>query len=741
MSRKTVLLVGIFFASLMWNSPTAAASVHALFDLAAPTTGPFPSDWFTVTDRSHKTRRRVNLPLPDCAERASDCEDLRVINTLDGFNVQPRLSIPFDGPIDVATVTSRTVFLVSLGSRLRGRGDDECDDDGGCDEGGHVIGINQIVWNTLTNTLHVESDELLDEHTRYVLIVTLGVQDVGGAPVEASETFRRFRHDVHGDYRQALLQAIQAARRIGVKEGDIVAASVFTTQSTTAILEKIRDQITEAAPEPADFLLGPNGTRTVFPLDTVAGITWDEQTGDSPPTFTRVTVDTTLLQIIPGAVGTIAFGKYHSPDYEVHPGEFIPPTGTRTGRPVVQGTNEIYFNLFLPSGPKPANGWPVAIFGHGNNQDKNLAFNVAATMAANGIATIAINAVGAGFGPLGTLTVDHIGGPVSFSAGGRGIDQNGDHVIVPSEGFASAPPRTVIFFTDGIRQTVADLMQIVRVIEVGVDVDGDGFPDLDPSRIYYFSHSLGANYGTVFLSVDQGVHTGVLTSPGGPINENKRLSPVQRQTLGVSLASRIPSLINAPGITSLAGVSVGQLPYFNENFPLRDGMPLSVQLADGTNQDIQSPVINTVAGATEIQEVFENVVWVGRSGDPVAYAPYLRKHLLPGVSAKSVIYQFAKGDETAPNPNASAILRAGDLADRATFYRHDVAYGEMTTLPKNPHGFMVQPTLFGPISLAAQQQIGVFLASDGSVVVQPEPDRFFEVPIVLPLPEGVNFIP
>jgi hypothetical protein len=43
--------------------------------------------------------------MPECALRPSDCEDVGVINTLDGFNMQPRLSIPFDGPIDVATVT------------------------------------------------------------------------------------------------------------------------------------------------------------------------------------------------------------------------------------------------------------------------------------------------------------------------------------------------------------------------------------------------------------------------------------------------------------------------------------------------------------------------------------------------------------------------------------------------------------------------------------------------------------
>ena len=46
-----------------------------------------------------------------------------------------------------------------------------------------MVGINQIVWDTFTNTLHVESDELLAQHTRFALIVTRGVRDEGGARV------------------------------------------------------------------------------------------------------------------------------------------------------------------------------------------------------------------------------------------------------------------------------------------------------------------------------------------------------------------------------------------------------------------------------------------------------------------------------------------------------------------------------------------------------------------------------
>ena len=74
----------------------------------------------------------------------------------------------------------------------------------------------------------------------------------------------------------------------------------------------------------------------------------------------------------------------------------------------------------------------------------------------------------------------------------------------------------------------------------------------------------------------------------------------------------------------MGGVAVGP-PQFNENFPLRDGIPLRIGLTDGTSQDIQSPVINTVAGAMAIQQLVENIEWASESGDPVAYAPQLRK--------------------------------------------------------------------------------------------------------------------
>jgi hypothetical protein len=692
--------------------PAAAAGVQARFGLESPAAGPFPSDVFTVADDRHLTGRRVNVPLPDCRVRPTDCADLEVINTLDGFNLQPRLSIPFSGPIDLSTVDSGSVFLAHLGHIVDGAGS------------GRRVGVNQIVWDAATTTLHLESDELLDQHTRYALIVTDGVRDVMGDPVEAGP-FSRFRLDLNFGhrndrslkaYRVAVLEALA---RAGVTPTRVVAASVFTTLSATAVLEKIRAQIKALTPAPASFLLGARGERTVFPLGDLRGITFNRQVSEVG-FLSRTEVPLAALRLFPG-VGAAAFGRYESPDYGTVD-RFIPPVGTRLGVPAVQRTNALHFTLILPAGLKPPAGWPVAIFGHGFGDNKNNSpFAVANTMAAYGIATIAINVVGHGGGPAGTLVVSRrAGGPVTLPAGGRGIDQDGDGTIGSTEGVNAAPPLTLISNRDGLRQTVVDLMQLARVIETGgVDADGDGFPDLDGARIYYVGQSFGGIYGTIFLGVEPGVRAGVLNVPGGPIIEIARLSPVFRDLVTMSLAARVPPLLN---VFPIAAPLLG----FNENLPLRD----------------QPPVINTVPGALAIQEFIERAEWASQSGSPVAYGRHIRKDPLDGVPAKSVIYQFAKGDQTVPNPTTTSILRAGDLADRATYFRNDEVAATIPGAPANPHTFLLNlgvPAVAG-LAVAAQGQVAMFFVTDGTLIIDPDGAApFFEVPIAGPLPEALNF--
>ena len=234
----------------------ALASGHGPGSGAAQTrvSGPlFPSDAFTVRDRTQRTGLRVDLPRPDCAARPSDCQDIAVLDRLDGFNLQPRLSIPFSGPIDVASVSSADVFLMRAGGHGHG--------------GGRVVGINQVVWDPATNTLHAESDAFLDQATTYALVVTTGVRDASGAPIAAAD-----RHG-HGDDDDA----IDEARRAGVDRDHVAAATLFTTQSATAVMEKIRRQLDARRPSPARFDLGPGGARTVFPFSAVTGVTFNRQ--------------------------------------------------------------------------------------------------------------------------------------------------------------------------------------------------------------------------------------------------------------------------------------------------------------------------------------------------------------------------------------------------------------------------------------------------------------------------------
>jgi hypothetical protein len=299
--------------------------------------------------------------------------------------MQPRLAIPFSGAIDVASVSSATVFLVALGNTLTGAG------------AGKVVGISQIVWDPIGHVLYAESDELLDQHARWLLIVTNGVRDDAGDPVEVGD-FATFRHDLNFGqakdhalkaYRKALIDALDAS---GLDQEAVVAASVFSTQ--------------ECDGRPGFATRPPRSPGLTHGLSPEHG---DRHRLQPPAHHRRAAVDD-------GGAGGRAQRRPRRgrgrrvrsvPRGQLRDGRPLhPAVGTRTGSPTVQSVETVHFNLFLPSSPKPAAGWPVAIFGHGFGDNKNNSpFVVASILASRGIATIAINVVGHGFGALGTLTV------------------------------------------------------------------------------------------------------------------------------------------------------------------------------------------------------------------------------------------------------------------------------------------------------------------------------------------------
>jgi hypothetical protein len=197
-----------------------------------------------------------------------------------------------------------------------------------------------------------------------------------------------------------------------------------------------------------------------------------------------------LTGILPGtgAIGQLAYGRFQSPNY-LTPGASLTPIGTRTGRPVAHGASTIYFSLFTPVTPKPATGWPVAIVGHGfGDSREGLPLTVAGSLARQGIATLAINVVGHGGGPLGTITVTTPTErrPVRWPRVDRQRPTDRRHRgVSPCPALAAA---------DGLRQIIT-VSCIVRG-QAGIDVDGDG-SDLDRAASTT-SQSFGGIYGRCF---------------------------------------------------------------------------------------------------------------------------------------------------------------------------------------------------------------------------------------------------
>ena len=78
-----------------------------------------------------------------------------------------------------------------------------------------------------------------------------------------------------------------------------------------------------------------------------------------------------------------------------------------------------------------------------------------------------------------------------------------------------------------------------------------------------------------------------------------------------------------------------------------------------------------------------------------------------------MLYQWAVGDRTVPNPTTAALLRAGLLQAVSSLYRHDPA--GVSERFKNPHGFLVWTAFpeMHAIGRAAQEQVARFFTSGG----------------------------
>ena len=664
--KSRALLVSIFVvASLVPVAVSADTSVKVMTG-STPDTRIMPSNSFTVPDPAQITGLRVNLPVPACnAMNSSVCDDLALLNLQDGFDLRPRVTVPFSGAIDAGTVNATNFFVIG--------------------PNGFRTPIIQLVWDPSTNVLAGEPSDFLSEATTYSVVVTGGIKDPAGRSVSACEG---------------------------------ACISLFTTETATPELAKVRGALDNGSvyvaaditpPERrASFVQG--GVRDVFPAATVTEIERGDQVAADP---TKPLSFSMVLNTAVSGAGYYAFGSFVVPRYQTYADAVIPnvPT-TRTPQPI--GKQRVGFTLIVPAGIQPAGGWPVAIFGPGFTRSKYDLFLAADLNAAKGIATIATDPAGHAYGPASVVVVHQGVITTTFLGYGQGADLDGDGKITASEGVGPTDHKTldssgrVIADTpsryattglrDGLIQTTINLMTMVRMIEQGVDVLGDGSVTLQRSVLGYYGQSFGAIYGTMLMATDTHLTVGVLNVGGGPIVEIARLSGF-RNLLADTLGVNRPNLLNGgPGLNG-----------FTESMPLR----------------LDPPVTNPYPGATILQKYFDHGSWQGRAGDPVAFAPLLRLRPPSGAPIKHLIFQTAFGDHTVPNPTAGEMYRAGRVLDLVSYYRND----KTPTATTDPHGFLLDPRLAGRDQ--GQAQVLAYISSGGATVIDPDgPGPIWEVPVM-----------
>jgi dienelactone hydrolase len=644
-----------------------AGGVRVEFNPTDPAVGPFPTDFLTAPNPEMKTGRQVALPLPD----SSQPPEAALLNQLDGFNVQARITVKFSGPVNPDTLKDGLFFLWL---------DPVPERESTLAPTGTLTRANRIVFDPATNTAYAKPDDVLEQGRRYAILVTTAVKDLEGAPVEADEGFRLcLQAAIGGEYCEDVSRA--AALAAEVLEGAAVAGgAVFTTATGTAFLEKVRDSLDLTPPS--------FQSRGVHAMAEIGGIVFLNQTkAEGALEEARLPAPVSLLT--QAGVARLAFGSYLSPSY-LNAGGFIDAYPTALDLPPPQGVEEIHFHALLPASGKPSSGYPVVIAGHGIGDSRFGIPSLAAyNFASSGYAVIAINAVGHGYGAASRIRLEKASGNVEFAIPGRGRDLDGDGAIGESEGCVLLTSSAPFALRDCLRQTAIDLMQLVRAIRAGMDLDGDGAPDLDPSRISYLGQSLGSFYGSLFMALEPSVLSATLNVGGGTTVETARKSPTWRPLIRGWLAARAPGLLDEEG-------------NFDEEYTGRD-----------------EPVhILSKPSALMLQNLFEQLEWLESSGAPVTYAPHFRRAPLPGVPAKRVLFQIALGDQTVPNPSSSLLIRAAGGREMTSLYRHDLARDRFRGLPENPHAFLAWFNILTglPIYQAGWQQALLFLAGDGDAV-------------------------
>ncbi len=232
--RGTSSVLGVLaLTGTLSVTATPAAAGHPQPDVVSV----FPTDDLTVRDRAQLTGRRVALPSEGCPEPVR-CGLIRELNGLDGFDLDPRIAVRFDEPVD-AEQAARGISVQE-------------------EDGDWSTGVDRVVWDPATNTLYAHPAEQLAPSTTYRLQVQRGTAHKG-----VHETFTTMSApdgllDLH---RQ--IDSGEAFTVAGIDEPALAVEGAFPVAGTTLAWAK-DEGATDPAPAPQSLAQLPPDSTLAF---------------------------------------------------------------------------------------------------------------------------------------------------------------------------------------------------------------------------------------------------------------------------------------------------------------------------------------------------------------------------------------------------------------------------------------------------------------------------------------------
>ena len=621
------------------------------------------------------------MDYPTCtAANYSVCDTFAMLNKLDGFDLQPRVTVPLTGAVDLATVDDSNFYITD-------------------DIGQFVSGMRQLVFDPGSNTLSGISDKFLTEDTPYRVVVTSGIKDSAASPITACSSVCNVRFTT----RTASAELVNIRKAMDLPLND---------PNNAYTLAGFPNATTDTSGRKASFQQA--STTTVFAASNVlpsvsgslpgsAGIVRNDQQRTNPADPNYIVSSVVPNLIPPGGPGYYAFGSFLSPRYQfasasghqdnpygVGDGKTdgeIPPVPTKQ-TPPPQGADRIGLIVVTPDPAKFAPPWPVAIYGPGFTRSNYDIFVTADYNASLGIATMSTDPSGHGYGPNSTTTINQVGGvSTTFKSYGRGRDLDGDGKIYDGLGPTGTPTydgvgpsshyqsggsflpshKPIDGLQSGLIQTVVDNMALARSV-----AGGHGHPRRRQQRVRrQADHVLRAELRRHLRHHAHGhgprVPPGASQRAGRPHRRHRPALVSFRGNLADTLGTAKPNLLNGgPGNNG-----------FTEDLPLRN----------------DPPEVITHPGAQQIQELFGETDWYDRSGSPETFAPRIR--LRPDPAGRPTPRTSSSRPLTAMAPCPTPPRAPCTAPATSSTGSCTTATTRRPTYASDPHGWLADPTLSG----------------------------------------------